>query len=343
MDEVAGRPDDGRVSKATARNLQWRGAGFLRGRTADEWVAALSSARVPLPANGGRQVRPPVALVTGGGRGLGRVVAGALAAADVAVGLVARTASELATTVAEIASSGGIATSVTADVRDEAATMAAVETLERELGPVELLVNNAGIGGPIGPTWEVDPWAWWYAVEINLGGTLTCTRLVLPQMLARRRGRIVNITSRAGVFRWPTVSAYSVSKAAVIKLTENLAAETRPFGVSVFGVHPGLLPIGLSEHHSGDGQARNPYQRRVDAWVRNELEHGHGTDPARAGELIVRLASGAYDTLSGRQLSVDDDLDAIVGRIEDVRDRELYHLRLRTLADAAGASQFGNL
>jgi NAD(P)-dependent dehydrogenase (short-subunit alcohol dehydrogenase family) len=338
MDGFAARPDDGRVSNATARDNQWRRAAYLRGRPAAEWLAALSPAHVRPPADWqcqGRRNRLPVALVTGGGRGLGRVIAGALAGADVAVGLVARTADELATAVDEIRSSGGVAASVAADVRDDVAATAAVEKLDRELGPVDLLVNNAGVSGPVGPTWDVDPGAWWDAVEINLGGALTCIRLVLPHMLARRRGRIVNITSRAGVFRWPTVSAYAVSKAAVIKLTENLASEVRPFGVSVFGVHPGLLPIGLSEHHAAGDNETNPYRRRVDAWVRNELESGHGTDPARAGELIVRLASGTYDALSGRQLSVDDDLDAIVGRIDEVRDRELYHLGLRTLGATA--------
>src|SRR5215207_6780088 len=95
--------------------------------------------------------------------------------------------------------------------------------------------------GPVGPTWEIEPDRWWRTMEVNLRGTLLCTQLVLPEMVHRRRGRIVNISSHAGVFRWPLVSAYSVSKAAVAKLTENLARETHRHGVSVFSVHPGLL------------------------------------------------------------------------------------------------------
>ena len=243
--------------------------GYLRGRPAAEWADALA----PRSTARGRRRRPartPVAVVTGGGRGLGRVVAEALAAAGMGVGLVARSPDELAAVGEAISGSGGVVTSVTADVRDERAGARAVEQVVYELGPIDLLINNAGIGGPIGPAWEVDLARWWETIDVNLGGTLVWTRLVLPQMVARRRGRIVNVTSHAGVFRWPTVSAYSVSKAAVVKLTENLAFESRQYGVTVFGVHPGLLPVGLSESHAARPSEGDPYQRRVDAWVRAE-------------------------------------------------------------------------
>ena len=108
-------------------------------------------------------------------------------------------------------------------------------------------MNNAGVIGPIGPLWEVDAEAWWATFDVNVRGILLGTQLVLPSMVARRRGRIINITSQAGVHRWPLVSGYSVSKAAVTKLTENLAQETSRYGIGVFSVHPGLLPIGMSE------------------------------------------------------------------------------------------------
>ena len=99
-------------------------------------------------------------------------------------------------------------------------------------------------------------------MEVNLGGILRCTQLVLPEMVARRRGRILNLTSQAGSHRWPLVSAYSVSKAAVVKLTENLAHETSRYGVSVFSVHPGLLPIGLGETGLPDAAPADSYEAR---------------------------------------------------------------------------------
>jgi NAD(P)-dependent dehydrogenase (short-subunit alcohol dehydrogenase family) len=273
-----------------------------------------------------------VALVTGGGRGVGRLVARSLAASDAAVGLVARSAGELAETAGLIGEAGHVAAWAVADVGDAAATGDAISRLRDQLGPIDLLVNNAGVSGPHGPAWEVDPDRWWRTVDVNLRGTFNCAGLVLPEIVARGRGRIVNVTSPAGVFRWPTVSAYSVSKAAVVKFTENLAYETRPYGVSVFGVHPGLLPIGLSSEAALTGVPANAYEARVWAWLRRQLDEGRGADPARAADLVVRLASGRYDELTGRQLSVDDDLDELVARIDEVRDGDLYVLGLQRLA-----------
>ena len=203
------------------------------------------------------------------------------------------------------------------------------------LGPIDLLVNNAGIIGPVGRSWEVDTDEWWRAMDVNVRGTLLTSHLVLPEMAARQRGRIVNLSSQAGVFRWPLVSAYSVSKAAIVKFTENLALETQRHGVAVFSVHPGLLPIGMGEVAYADSSTREPIEAHVFAWVRNEISEGRGADPAAAVELILRLASGRYDELTGRQLSVHDDIDAVLAEIDDVRTRELYVLGVQRLDPAA--------
>jgi NAD(P)-dependent dehydrogenase (short-subunit alcohol dehydrogenase family) len=276
-----------------------------------------------------------VALITGGGRGIGRLVARALAREGMAVGLVARSRTELDESVALIEAAGGLAASAVADVTDDGALAEAVATLRRDLGPVDLLVNNAGITGPFGPAWEADLDDWWRTMEVNLRGTLSATHLVLPEMVERRRGRIINLTSHAGVFRWPLVSAYSVSKAAVVKLTENLAHETQRYGISVFSVHPGLLPIGLAAPALADGSPPGRYEAQVFAWVRGELADGRGAEPSRAVELIVDLASGRYDALTGLQLSVHDDVDAVLARFDEVRDDGLYVLGLRGLPTAA--------
>ncbi len=157
-----------------------------------------------------------VAVVTGGGRGIGRVLALALAGAGAAVGLIARSPDQLAESVQLIEAAGGVAAAASADLSDPEAAATAVDKLRHEFGPVDLLVNNAGISGPIGPGWEVPEQDWWRTIEVNLRSVDLCSRLVLPEMVARRRGRIVNVTSQAGVFRWPLASAYSVSKAAVV-------------------------------------------------------------------------------------------------------------------------------
>jgi NAD(P)-dependent dehydrogenase (short-subunit alcohol dehydrogenase family) len=126
------------------------------------------------------------------------------------------------------------------------------------------------------------------------------------------------------VYRWPLVSAYSVSKAAVTKLTENLALETKAFGVRAFSVHPGLLPIGMSEQRPATLTDR--HELRIWNWVDSQLAQGRGADPDSAVELLIRLAAGDADALSGRHLSVHDDLDALLDRIDDVRRRDLYVL-----------------
>lgn len=194
-----------------------------------------------------RVLNGTAAVVTGGGRGLGRVLAQGLAGAGAAVGLIARSSDQLAESVSIIEEAGGVAVAASADLADPDAAAAAMAQLRKQLEHIDLLVNNAGVNGPVRPAWEVAEKDWWRTVEVNLRGVEVCSRLVLPDMIARRRGRIVNITSRAGVYRWPLLSAYSVSKAAVVKYVENLAQETKRYGLAVFSVHPGILPIGFGK------------------------------------------------------------------------------------------------
>jgi NAD(P)-dependent dehydrogenase (short-subunit alcohol dehydrogenase family) len=173
-------------------------------------------------------------------------------------------------------------------------------------------------------------------MEVNVRGIVLCSQLVLPDMVAAGRGRIINITSQAGAHRWPLASGYSVSKAAVIKLTENLALETSRHGVGVFSVHPGLLPIGMTETVTAT-KPRTRYEAHISAWALNELAEGRGADPGRAIELILRLAAGDGDTLSGRHLSVHDDLDAVLARLAEVRARDLYVMHPNRLPAIANA------
>jgi acyl-CoA synthetase (AMP-forming)/AMP-acid ligase II/NAD(P)-dependent dehydrogenase (short-subunit alcohol dehydrogenase family) len=278
-----------------------------------------------------------VVLISGGGRGLGRLLARTLGSAGASVGLLARSGGELAETVAEIELAGGTAAAAIADVTDHTVTAAAVAELRERLGPADVLINNAGVGGPVGPMWDADPAGWWRTFEVNLGGTYTLTRIVLPDMIAAGGGRILNITSNAGVYRWPLMSAYATSKAAVVKLTENLAAETRRHGVSVLSVDPGLLPIGLTEPGLNSAPAPGTPEARLAGWVRDRLASGHGADPGQAAHLILQLAAGRGDRLSGRHLTVADDLDSLVAHIDQIQRDDLRVLRVRT--DGRPASQ----
>jgi NAD(P)-dependent dehydrogenase (short-subunit alcohol dehydrogenase family) len=277
-----------------------------------------------------------VALVTGGGRGVGRLLARTLAEAGAAVALIARSSDELATTVGQIRDAGAVAAAAIADVTDEIAVTAALAQLRAQLGPVDILINNAGINGPMSVMWETESAEWWRTLEVNLGGAFVLSRMLLPDMITAGRGRIINITSNAGVYRWPLVSAYVTSKAALIKLTETLSAETVKHGVSVFSVDPGLLPIGLSDAALMSTALPDTPEGRVFGWIRGQLKAGRGADPGRAAQLILELASGRGDCLSGRHLTVADDLDTLLGRSDEIRRGDLHTLRLCTEVPVTG-------
>jgi NAD(P)-dependent dehydrogenase (short-subunit alcohol dehydrogenase family) len=268
-----------------------------------------------------------VALITGGGRGIGRLLGQALAGAGASVGLIARSSGELAESVRLITEADGQAAAAAADASSPAAIKRAVCDLQDRLGPVSLLVNNAGIGGPVGDAWDVPADAWWHTIEVNLGSAFLCTRLVLRGMAERGAGRIINITSSAGVLRWPQSSAYAVSKAAMIKLTENVAAEARCRGVGIFSVDPGLLAIGLSAAAVAGTAAPGSGEARRDTWIRQQLAAGRGAEPASVTRMVTRIAAGDADQLSGCHLSVHDDLDAMLALARRAPRRDLYCLR----------------
>ena len=177
-----------------------------------------------------------VALVTGGGRGIGRGIALELTAAGARVAVAARTAEQVEATAAEI---GGVA--IEADVSDRADVERMVARAEEELGPLDLLVSNAGIAHWDESAWELEPEDWWHVFEVNVLGVYLCSRTVIPGMISRGGGRIVNVASGAAYLQGSTSTAYSASKAAVHRFSETLAAQLKPHGIPVFSISPGLV------------------------------------------------------------------------------------------------------
>ena len=260
-----------------------------------------------------------VALVTGGGRGIGRTIAEGLAASGAAVAVLARSEDELQETVAQIARAGGRAIALAADVTDRQAVEAAVAQTVRDLGPIDLLVNNAAVATPVGPVWEVEPEAWWRTIEVNLRGPFLCARAVLPGMIARRTGRIVNIVAVAAFTTAPYMSAYGGSKAALVSFTDDLAAEVREHGLTVFAIRPGMVQTRMQ-----DELMASPYVQRR-----------RGGPPVlvpaeRAAEAVAFVATGQADALTGRFIDVTRDDVAALARNADaiVRDDRLA-MRLR--------------
>lgn len=265
-----------------------------------------------------------VAVVTGGGRGLGRELARRLAAEGAQVAVAARSADQLDETVQLIEDAGEHATAFTVDVSDAEAVQHMIAMVERDAGPVDLLVNNAAVISPLGPVWEVAAEEWWRLLEINLFGTFLCARAVLGGMTRRGHGRIVNVASGAGIESPPFLSAYVASKAAVIRLSEELATETERHGVAVFAIDPGWMSTSMTAYlaDSDHGMRWTPSARLL-----------FGTEahvpPSRAADLVVTLATGQADRLTGRYLTVWDDMDDLVGRADDIRRDDLLRVRLR--------------
>jgi NAD(P)-dependent dehydrogenase (short-subunit alcohol dehydrogenase family) len=250
------------------------------------------------------ELQGQVALVTGGGRGIGRRIALELADAGASVAVAARTAGEVEKTAAE---AGGLA--IECDVSDRGSVEAAVARVEAELGPVDLLVANAGTNLEEEKAWELDPADWWRVFEVNVFGVYLCCRAVIPGMIARGRGRIVNVASGAAYLPGSTSTAYSASKAAVHRFSETLAGQLEPHDIPVFSISPGLVRTAMTDGFPDDAP-----------W----------TPPELAPRLVRALASGRLDALAGRYLHAEhDDVDDLAARAEEIVADDLNAIRLR--------------
>ena len=267
-----------------------------------------------------------VAVVTGGGRGLGRAFACALATAGYAVAVVARSSDELAETVSLIDAAGGRAQAFVADVTDAQAVDEVIRGVEQALGPVDVLVNNAGILGPLGPLVTSTIADWWRGLEVNLLAQVVCAHRVLPDMIARRQGRIINVASGGGAYMLPNFSAYITSKTALIRFSECLAAEVREFGVSVFAMGPGTVRTAMSEH-----SLNSPEGKKWLPWFARIFDEHLDLPPERPAALVVALASGRADALSGRFIRPDDDLDRMSASLDRIEAANLYTLQVPKL------------
>jgi glucose 1-dehydrogenase len=207
------------------------------------------------------------ALVTGANGGIGQAIAQALAAAGARVGVNYVVHPEAAQAVVEgITGAGGSAVAVQADISDPLAVQAMFGKVAEALGPLDILVNCAGIDGPPAPAWEADLGAWRKVIEVNLFGTFHCSRLALQSMTARRSGVILNISSVHETIAWSGYSAYTASKAAIAMLTKTLAQEAAPFGVRVLAVAPGAIQTDINKN----------------VW----------TDPAQKADLLGKIPMG---------------------------------------------------
>ena len=230
-------------------------------------------------------VNPPpaarTALVTGASRGIGRAIALGLAAAGVDVALLARDAARLDDVAAAVRAAGRRAVVLPAEVSDPAQAHAAATRAEAELGGVDLLVNAAGVIEAETAAWDADPEAWWRTVEVNLRGPFLMAHALVPGMLRRGGGRIVDLSSGAASHDMSTASAYNVSKTALARLGAHLHDAGHARGLRVFELAPGVVATDMTagmDMHAGRTEW-TPVERTV--------------------ELVTAVASGDLDGCSG--------------------------------------------
>jgi NAD(P)-dependent dehydrogenase (short-subunit alcohol dehydrogenase family) len=253
-----------------------------------------------------------VALVTGAGRGFGRAIAERFAAEGAAVALLARSLTQLDEVAQAIRDAGGQAIGVRCDVTDAASIESAARKTEELLGPVDLLVNNAGVPGPFGPIWQVSPEDWWRAQAIHIRAPMLFMHYLLPGMVARDRGRVICVSAIASRIVAPHLSAYCTGKIAQNRLVAEAAAELAGTKVAVFAIDPGFAATQLARDTAADPEARKyfkPLIERIEA-----VPHAYGEDPdlVRCAQRCLDLASGRYDALSGGYFELPDDLDALL-------------------------------
>jgi 3-oxoacyl-[acyl-carrier protein] reductase len=233
------------------------------------------------------------AIVTGAARGIGLAIAERLLACGASVALWDRDAAALAIAETALAGRGRLLTQ-TVDITDEAIVTQAVRTAEAKLGPIAILVNNAGIGGPVVQTWEYDLATWRQIFAVNVDGTFLCSKAVIPAMRSRGYGRIVNIASIAGKNGTPNFSAYSASKAAVIALTKALGRELADTEILVNCVCPSVA----------DTEILQTFTQEKVKWMLDQVPKGRFVKPDEIAAMVAWLASDECSFTTGQLFDI---------------------------------------
>jgi NAD(P)-dependent dehydrogenase (short-subunit alcohol dehydrogenase family) len=250
-------------------------------------------------------LQPCVAIVTGGGRGLGKAIALRLAADGLDVAVAGPDRKEVETAAGEVEALGRRALAVVADVTREEQVRDLAEQTGRTLGRIDVLVNNAGIIGPTAPVAETRREDWDAVLAVNLTGAFLCARAVLPAMTAQRSGRVINIASVAGKIAYPLRSPYAVSKWGLIGLTLTLAKEVGEYNIQVNAICPGpvagermanVIAARAAELGQTPAEVEQSYVRAA------ALRRMVGADDVAA--VVAFLASPAAGNITGQAIDV---------------------------------------
>lgn len=251
-------------------------------------------------------LKDKVVIITGAGSGVGRALALEFGARGARVVCAARRSDRIQETAATIEANGGAALAVHADVTDIVQVEHMVSQALDAFGQIDVLFNNTGSFGAIGAVWEVDPELWWHDVTVNLRGTMLCCRAVLPHMLKRDSGILINM---AGGNQIPGGTGYSCSKVGVARFTELLAKELKHEGSSVlaFLMGPGFVRTQMTEF-----QIQTPEGQKWLPSSKDAVEQGNDRPPEDCARASVKLIHVACPELSGGAFGPDTDFDKVL-------------------------------
>jgi len=271
------------------------------------------------------KLKGKVAVVTGAGRGIGKAIALAFAKEGADLTVVSRTLAEVEQTARQVKGFGVKALPLRVDVSRAEEVDSMIEETLQMFGKIDVLVNNAGILGPVGLLVENDVKLWIETVHVNLIGTFLCCWAVLPHMMKRGSGKIINLSGGGAAYPKPRFSAYACSKAAVVRLTETLAEEVKDYNIQVNAIAPGIVKTRMVEQIVEAGEKAG---EKALADARKALEDGGaGFEPVTS--LAVFLASDESDGLTGRLISAvwDDWRSLNKDGIEEIMRKGYYTLR----------------
>jgi NAD(P)-dependent dehydrogenase (short-subunit alcohol dehydrogenase family) len=266
-----------------------------------------------------------VAIITGAGRGIGRAIALAFAREGAQLFLAARTEHELAETAMACKGTGGKAQVVITDVSDWNQVQHLISTAIQETERVDILVNSAGIYGPIGPTADIDIPAWIRGAEVNLFGPFYLCRALIPHFIKRKQGKIILLGGGGATAPLPNFSSYAATKAGVVRLADTLAEELKPYNIQVNVIAPGLVDTQLQDEVLAAGSLAGALFDKI----KQARDTGAGAvSPEVAASLALFLASQASGKLTGKLIAAPyDPWREWVGKADELNATPLYTLR----------------